>query len=212
MNRPRSAKNRACSLVHPCLLIFNILKLIIMQLRFKFNCTGCHINTLPCLHATCRNWMVKSVLFVDAGHTHILSACQTSSIFPGTGFRYENSMPKSSVQPYLDQAAEILILCHSPGSAKRMQIAIASRTTVTFATLNPLLTLTNSLIAFRVRDSTFCSLSCFSISCANPAQLCMLTFSAITLERLAWISSNLHTGQAYPCSFDWCITWYKNRT
>ena len=148
MSRPSSAKNSAYSLVQPCLLSFNRIKLTIKQLCFKFNCTCCHINTLPCLHATCRRYHSQRCLFTDSRACTQTRCLPNIRCLPWNGFSYKDSTPVSAVQPYLHLAAEILISCRIPGSAERTQIAIPSRKAVTSATLNPLPTLTNSLIAF----------------------------------------------------------------
>ena len=69
-------------------------------------------------------------------------------------------------------------------------------------------------VVFRVRGSIFLLtflLFYDTASCADPAKPCRLTLPAITLEWLAQICSDVYTKRAYLCSFDWCITRYRNR-
>ena len=233
-NESSEVREKQCPPPGTALSSFNRIKLIIMQLCFKFNFIGVDVKTLPCLHAACRkynhhcqqynhhcqqynhhcqqynhhcqqynhhcqqynhhcqqynhhcrkynhhcqqynhhcqqynhhcrkynhhcqqynhhcqqyNHHCQRCLFTDS-RARIQPRCLPNiPCLPRSSFSYENSTPISAVQSFLDLATEILISCRSPGCAARTQIAIPSRKAVTFATLNPLLTLTNSHIAF----------------------------------------------------------------
>ena len=82
-SRPLSAGDGAHRLVQPGLLHFNRIKLITMQLCFKFNCTGVDVKALSCLHAACRKYITgKKYIFTDnRARTH---TAQASSVFLGT--------------------------------------------------------------------------------------------------------------------------------
>ena len=92
-NESSEVREKQCPQPGTALSSFNRIKLIIMQLCFKFNFIGVDVKTLPCLHATCRkyNHNCQWRLFTDSRARTQPRCLPNIPFLPRNGFSYETA-------------------------------------------------------------------------------------------------------------------------